>query len=57
VLSETAHVVYKVSSLYDAKYEKGFYYNDPKIGIKWPVSDPILSEKDQAAPSFDEVCR
>lgn len=55
VLSETAHVCYKVSSLYDADQERGFRYDDPDIGIQWPVTTPLLSLKDKNAPYFREV--
>lgn len=55
VLSEEAHVLYKVSSPYDAKVEKGFRWDDPTIKIEWPVSHPIVSERDQQAPFFDEL--
>jgi len=53
---EDAHVVYKLSTLYDKELEKGFYWKDPSINIKWPFSDPILSKRDQTAPLFDELC-
>jgi len=45
VLSETAHVCYKVSTIYDAAEEKSFRYNDPEVKIEWPHSSPILSER------------
>ena len=52
VLSEEAHVIYKVSSLYDPATEKGFRWDDPSINIEWPVEHPIVSERDQQAPFF-----
>jgi len=55
VLSDEAHVLYKVSTPYDAKYEKGFRWNDPEISIKWPTSNPQVSERDQKAPLFKEL--
>jgi dTDP-4-dehydrorhamnose 3,5-epimerase len=55
VLSREAYVSYKVSSYYDQHQEQSIYYNDPAIGIDWPVTNPILSKKDQSAPYFDEV--
>ena len=51
VLSSEAHVLYKVSSPYDPKHEKGFRWDDPTININWPVEHPIVSERDQNAPS------
>ena len=55
VVSEGAHVMYKVSSVFNPHTEKSFHYNDSKVGIKWPVAHPILSEKDRSAPKFNEV--
>jgi dTDP-4-dehydrorhamnose 3,5-epimerase len=52
VLSEEAHVLYKVSNYYDPETEKGFNYLDPTVGIEWPVTAPILSERDRNAPFF-----
>ena len=48
VLSETADVEYKCSDYYDAGGEAGLPWNDPAIGIAWPVSAPLLSAKDSA---------
>ena len=56
VLSEDAHLLYKVSSPYDPNEEKGFHFDDPDIGIIWPITNPILSERDANAPFFKEVC-
>lgn len=50
VLSDDAHVLYKVSTPYDAKFEKGFRWDDPTINIEWPVAHPLISERDQQAP-------
>ena len=49
VLSETAEFQYKCSAFYDADDEHGLPWNDPNIGIDWPLDglDPILSERDQ----------
>ena len=50
VLSDEAEFLYKVSESYSAEKEKGILWNDPDIGIDWPISDPILSEKDKINP-------
>lgn len=50
VLSDTAEFLYKVSEYYSAEKEKGIIWNDPDIGIDWPISNPVLSEKDQDNP-------
>lgn len=52
VLSEIAEVQYKVSAPYDSAAECSIYWNDPDLGIAWPVSEPLLSERDQRAESF-----
>lgn len=54
VLSDEAHVIYKVSSPYNPKTEMGFRFDDPDVNIQWPISNPILSERDLKAPSFNE---
>lgn len=46
VLSETAIVTYKCSELYHPESEGGLIWNDPDLGIDWPVRDPIISDKD-----------
>ncbi|MCL2100912.1 MAG: dTDP-4-dehydrorhamnose 3,5-epimerase [Fibromonadales bacterium] len=46
VLSDVAEVQYKCSSVYNGAEEAGFAWNSPNIGIKWPVSEPILSQRD-----------
>lgn len=56
VLSETAHVLYKVSAYHNPAKEKGFSYKDAEIGIKWPLPGPfLLSEKDEKAKNFKQV--
>lgn len=54
VLSETALIQYKVSSFYNPKEERAIRWNDPKLNIQWPISNPILSEKDQKSPFLNE---
>jgi len=48
-LSETADVAYKVTHFYAPKQERTLLWNDPEVGVRWPLQgEPILSEKDQA---------
>lgn len=46
VLSETADVIYKCTVPYEAADDRGIAWNDPLIGIDWPVASPLLSPKD-----------
>ena len=55
VLSDVADVTYKLSSLYDPETESGIAWDDPDVGVEWPVTDPVLSERDQSAPRLSEV--
>ncbi|HUO84572.1 MAG TPA: dTDP-4-dehydrorhamnose 3,5-epimerase [Thermoanaerobaculia bacterium] len=50
VLAETANVIYKCTALYDREGDRSIRWDDPDIGIEWPVDDPIVSAKDAAAP-------
>ncbi|MDX8430757.1 MAG: dTDP-4-dehydrorhamnose 3,5-epimerase [Candidatus Algichlamydia australiensis] len=52
VLSEEAIVTYKVSNYYDPKEERGFRYDDPEVGISWPIDHVVVSDRDLACPSF-----
>ncbi|HXE81151.1 MAG TPA: dTDP-4-dehydrorhamnose 3,5-epimerase [Vicinamibacterales bacterium] len=53
VLSETADVEYVCSDLYDPGGEAGLRWDDPTVGIRWPVSNPLLSERDRRHPLLD----
>ena len=55
VLSETADVAYKLTSLYDPEFESEIAWDDPDVAVDWPVDDPFLSERDKAAPWLSEV--
>jgi dTDP-4-dehydrorhamnose 3,5-epimerase len=55
VLSETADVLYRLSSYYDPDLERGVAWDDPEIAVRWPISDPILSERDRNAPSLADL--
>jgi dTDP-4-dehydrorhamnose 3,5-epimerase len=52
VLSEAAHVFYKCSDVHHPEAERSIVWNDPEIGIDWPLPNPVLSDKDRAAPTF-----
>jgi dTDP-4-dehydrorhamnose 3,5-epimerase len=54
-LSDTAEFLYKTTSYYSAHHERAIKWNDKDINIKWPSSELILSERDEAAQSFKEA--
>lgn len=53
--SERAKVCYKCTAFYQPKEEGSILWNDPDLGIDWPVAEPVLSPKDQAAPRLRDV--
>lgn len=55
VLSDFADLHYKVSRLYDHSDEGGMIWNDPDIGIDWPIETPIVSKRDSSYPKFYEL--
>jgi dTDP-4-dehydrorhamnose 3,5-epimerase len=55
VTSDVADVTYKVSSYYDPSTEGGVAFDDPGIGVEWPVDDPIVSERDRTNPRLEEI--
>jgi dTDP-4-dehydrorhamnose 3,5-epimerase len=58
VLSEWAEVIYKVTDYYAPEHEKTLLWNDPEIGIEWPLIDgmpPILSDKDARGKPLSEA--
>jgi dTDP-4-dehydrorhamnose 3,5-epimerase len=54
VLSEEADVEYKCTALYDPADEIAVLWNDPAIGVRWPVGEPVLSARDRAAKPLAE---
>jgi len=55
VLSETALVMYKCTALYNPQDEQGVAWNDPDIGIAWPVDHPVLGPKDTNLPRLRDL--
>lgn len=55
VMSEIAEVEYKCTDFYDPTDEIGIVWNDPEIGIKWPMQEPILSDRDREAAGLAEL--
>lgn len=55
VLSERADVVYHASAEYSPEHEAGIMWNDPALGITWPVAEPIVSDLDTRWPQLAGV--
>jgi len=55
VTSDAALFVYKCSDFYNAQAEMAIRWNDPDIGIDWPIRSPSLSDRDAAAPLLREI--
>ncbi len=57
VLSEVADVIYKQTGYYDPQLERGIAYDDPEIGIEWPLppAELMVSARDAAAPRLSEI--
>jgi dTDP-4-dehydrorhamnose 3,5-epimerase len=57
VLSDVADFVYKCTAYYDPATEAGFAWDDPEVGIDWPLSgdEVLLSQRDREAPRLAEI--
>jgi len=55
VLSDVAEVQYKCTEFYDPSDEVGVAYNDPALAIPWPVTEPVLSPRDQRHGTLKEL--
>ena len=55
VLSESALVSYKCSALYSRPSEACLLWNDPQVGVRWPIDRPSLSAKDEAGASLKQL--
>ncbi len=54
-LTDLSEVMYKVDNIYSPGHERGLLWNDPDIAIEWPVTNPILSAKDQKNMTFKSL--
>jgi dTDP-4-dehydrorhamnose 3,5-epimerase-like enzyme len=50
-----AEVEYKVTAEHSSAHDRAIRWNDPAIGIKWPIGNPILSRKDAEAPFLKDA--
>jgi len=55
VMSESADVLYKTTAYWAPEFERCIAWDDPAIGIRWPVREPTLSAKDREAPSLAQA--
>jgi dTDP-4-dehydrorhamnose 3,5-epimerase len=57
VLSDVADVIYKQTAYYDPAIERGIAWNDPDVGVRWPLpeNELVVSARDSAAPSLREL--
>ena len=55
ILEDNTTHCYKVTNEYSPENDRGILWNDPKIGIKWPIRDPSLSSKDQSQPTLEHA--
>ncbi len=55
VLSQEADVLYMVTDEYAGELDRGIVWNDPEIGVQWPISDPVLSSKDAQLPLLKDA--
>ena len=54
-LEDNTLVLYKCTSHYEPKAERALRFNDPSVGVAWPVGNPIVSPKDSVAPLLDDA--
>lgn len=54
-LSDMADVMYKTTDEYSPEHEAGIIWNDPEIGIKWPLDEPVLSPRDARWPPLSDA--
>lgn len=57
-LSDAVDFLYKCTDIYAPRYERGIRWNDPQIGVRWPLAEgevPLLSEKDASAPLLNDA--
>ena len=55
VIGDRATVIYKCTDYYYPEDERGIIWNDPCLAIRWPIDNPVVSEKDASYPSLDKI--
>lgn len=54
-LVPNTQLLYKVDEFYSSEHDRGILWNDPEIGIDWPVTQPVLSDKDKNQPLLKDA--
>lgn len=54
-LSETADVLYKCTALYEPEQDRCIVWDDPNIGVSWPITDPLISDKDAKGVRLKDI--
>ena len=54
-LEDNTEVIYRVTKEYSQAHERGIIWNDPTLNIKWPIENPILSQKDSMWPELNSA--
>jgi dTDP-4-dehydrorhamnose 3,5-epimerase len=55
VLSQETDVLYMITGEYAGELERGIVWNDPEIGVQWPITDPVLSARDAQLPLLKDA--
>ena len=55
VLSDAADVEYSCTNFHSPEHERGILFSDPKLGIRWPVASPVISERDRKNPILEKA--
>jgi dTDP-4-dehydrorhamnose 3,5-epimerase len=51
-LVDDTEVFYQMSEFYDSAYDRGARWNDPALGISWPIDEPVMNERDRTYPDL-----
>lgn len=54
VMSDIAEVIYHCTAEYSQAHDRGIIYSDKQLDIKWPIDNPVLSDKDMSLPSLED---
>ena len=54
-LEDDTDVLYAATDEYSPEHDRGIIWNDPEISVKWPIKDPVISDKDARLPSLKEA--